>query len=76
MAQTSVTSVNISGIGNALSKALAAGGAETIALSRTQEDLDQLKAEVIWFCFHPALFRLSPFRLVSGDLLCSAVTQR
>ena len=39
---------NIAGIGNAIAKALAAGGAETIALSRTQEDLDQLKAEV--FC--------------------------
>ncbi|KAI0233423.1 L-xylulose reductase [Lamellibrachia satsuma] len=33
------------GIGNAIAKALAAGGAETIALSRTQEDLDKLKVE-------------------------------
>ncbi|KAI0229910.1 L-xylulose reductase [Lamellibrachia satsuma] len=33
------------GIGNAIAKALAAGGAETIALSRTQGDLDKLKAE-------------------------------
>ncbi|KAI0210413.1 L-xylulose reductase [Lamellibrachia satsuma] len=33
------------GIGNAIAKALAAGGAETIALSRSQEDLDHLKAE-------------------------------
>ena len=44
-------SVFISGIGYALVKALAAGGAETIALSRTQEDLDQLKAEVADFVF-------------------------
>ena len=43
-----VLCINIAGIGNAIAKALAAGGAETIALSRTQEDLDHLKAEV--FC--------------------------
>ena len=41
-----ISSAFISGIGNALVKALATGGAETIALSRTQEDLDKLKAEV------------------------------
>ncbi|KAI0237748.1 hypothetical protein LSAT2_011667 [Lamellibrachia satsuma] len=34
------------GIGNSIAKALAAGGAETIALSRTQENLDKLKAEL------------------------------
>ncbi|KAI0211724.1 L-xylulose reductase [Lamellibrachia satsuma] len=33
------------GIGKAIAKALAAGGAETIALSRTQDTLDKLKAE-------------------------------
>ena len=41
----------IAGIGNAIAKSLAAGGAETIALSRTQEDLDKLKAEVVYFVF-------------------------
>ncbi|KAK2158153.1 hypothetical protein NP493_1818g00000, partial [Ridgeia piscesae] len=35
------------GIGYAIAKALAAGGAETYALSRTQADLDRLKAEVV-----------------------------
>ena len=30
----------IAGIGKAIAKALAAGGAETIAVSRTQGDLD------------------------------------
>ncbi|KAI0210412.1 hypothetical protein LSAT2_004847 [Lamellibrachia satsuma] len=35
------------GIGKAIAKALAAGGAETIALSRTQENLDKLKAELL-----------------------------
>ncbi|KAI0233425.1 hypothetical protein LSAT2_016323 [Lamellibrachia satsuma] len=39
------------GIGNAIAKALAAGGAETVALSRTQEDLDKLKAEEENFTF-------------------------
>lgn len=34
------------GIGRALVKALAAGGADTVAVSRTQADLDSLKAEV------------------------------
>ena len=38
--------VIIAGIGYDIAKALAAGGAETIALSRTQADLDRLKAEV------------------------------
>ncbi|KAK2174824.1 hypothetical protein NP493_775g01113 [Ridgeia piscesae] len=33
------------GIGYGIAKALAAGGAETFALSRTQADLDRLKAE-------------------------------
>ena len=47
-----ISSVFISGIGYALVKALAAGGAETIALSRTQEDLDGLKAEVTVFVFY------------------------
>ena len=39
----------IAGIGNAIAKALSAGGAETIALSRTQENLDKLKTEVVCF---------------------------
>ena len=34
------------GIGRDVAKALAAGGAETYAISRTQADLDSLKAEV------------------------------
>ena len=33
----------IAGIGNSIAKALAAGGAETIALRRTQKDFDKLK---------------------------------
>ncbi|KAK2183759.1 hypothetical protein NP493_296g00032 [Ridgeia piscesae] len=37
------------GIGYGIAKALAAGGAETTALSRTQEDLDRLKAESTLF---------------------------
>ena len=35
------------GIGRAIAVALFAGGAETYALSRTQEDLDKLEAEVM-----------------------------
>ena len=42
-----MTSVIIAGIGYGIAKALAAGGAETIALSRTQADLDRLNAEVL-----------------------------
>ena len=41
----------IAGCGFAIAKALAAGGAETVVLIRTQEDLDKLKAEVDGFVF-------------------------
>ena len=37
----------ITGIGKGIAEALFAGGAETYALSRTQEDLDKLEAEVM-----------------------------
>ena len=36
----------LSGIGRYIAKELSNGGAHTIALSRTQADLDSLKAEV------------------------------
>ncbi len=39
----------VQGIGRAVAKALVEGGAETYALSRTQADLDSLKAEVYFF---------------------------
>lgn len=37
------------GIGRGIAKKLVECGAETIALSRTQADLDSLKAEVKWY---------------------------
>ena len=35
------------GIGNGIAKALAAGGAETVAMDIIQDNLDKLKSEVI-----------------------------
>ena len=45
-----ISLTNIVGMGKGIAEALVAGGAETYALSRTQEDLAKLKDEVC-YCY-------------------------
>lgn len=48
--------ISCAGIGRAIAMKLALCGAETVAISRTQADLDSLKAEVDYFSSSKPLF--------------------